>query len=76
MKRKLKAVASEALELDARSRAALAKQLLESLDDLSDEENERLWAEEAERRFTEFKKGNTKAANGPQVLARARSRTR
>jgi hypothetical protein len=76
MKRKLKAVASEALELDARSRAALAKQLLESLDDLSDEENERLWAEEAERRLAEFKKGNIKAANGPQVLARARSRQR
>ena len=76
MGRKLKAVASEALELDARSRAALAKQLLDSLEGLSEEENERLWAEEAERRYLAFQKGSTKASNGPQVLARARSRAR
>ena len=44
MARKLKDIASEALELDARSRASLAKRLLDSLEGLSDEENERLWA--------------------------------
>jgi len=41
---------NEALKLAPRDRARLAQRLLQSLEDLSDEENERLWAEEAERR--------------------------
>lgn len=41
-------VEAEALKLDPRAR--LAKKLLESLETLSDEENERLWAEAADRR--------------------------
>lgn len=76
MGRKLKDVASEALALDPRSRASLAKQLLDSLDNLSDEESERLWTEEAERRYAEYKNGDTKAVRGSNVLARARARNR
>jgi hypothetical protein len=38
----------EALKLAPRDRARLAERLLQSLENLSDEENERLWAEEAE----------------------------
>ena len=41
---------NEELKLAPRDRARLAQRLLQSLEDLSDEENERLWAEEAERR--------------------------
>lgn len=74
MARKLRDIASEALKLNAKSRASLAKQLLESLEGLSDEENERLWAEEGERRYSEYKKGNIKAVNGSEVFARARAR--
>jgi putative addiction module component len=40
----------EALKLAPRDRARLAERLLQSLETLSDEENARLWAEEAERR--------------------------
>lgn len=40
----------EALKLAPRERARLAEKLLESLETLSDEENTRLWAEEAQRR--------------------------
>ena len=40
----------EALKLSARDRARLAERLLQSLETLSDEENAKLWAEEAERR--------------------------
>jgi hypothetical protein len=40
---------AEALKLVLRERARLAERLL-SLENLSDEENARLWAEEAERR--------------------------
>ena len=43
-------IEAEALKLDSPARARLAKKLLESLEMLSDEENERLWAEEADRR--------------------------
>src|SRR6266704_6114228 len=47
MNRKLEEIAAEALQLTVEARAALAKHLLESLDDISPEENERLWVEEA-----------------------------
>ena len=43
-------VEAEALKLDASARARLATRLLASLEALSDDENLRLWAEEAERR--------------------------
>ena len=41
---------AEVLKLEPRARARLAERLLDSLDRLSDEENEQLWSEEAERR--------------------------
>ena len=41
---------AEALKLKPEARARLAERLLDSLEDLSDEENARVWAEEAERR--------------------------
>ena len=40
----------EALKLAPHARARLAEKLLLSLENLSDEENARLWAEEAQRR--------------------------
>ena len=43
-------IVTEALKLHPRSRAQLAGTLLESLDELTDEQNEEIWAEEAARR--------------------------
>jgi putative addiction module component (TIGR02574 family) len=40
----------EALKLTPQERARLAEKLLESLENLSEDENAKLWAEEAERR--------------------------
>ena len=40
----------QALKLGPRDRARLAGRLLESLENLTEEENAQLWAEEAERR--------------------------
>ena len=40
----------EALKLAPRERARLAEKLLESLENLSEDENAKLWAEEAKRR--------------------------
>jgi hypothetical protein len=45
---------AKALKLDSRDRARLAAKLLESLEELSEEENERLWVEEAMRRDAEM----------------------
>lgn len=47
-------IEAQALKLAPKARARLAGKLLESLEDLSDEENEQLWAEEAERRDAEL----------------------
>ncbi|MGV8082425.1 MAG: addiction module protein [Coriobacteriia bacterium] len=47
----------QALSLDAPSRADIARELLVSLDDLSEAEVERLWLEEAARRYREMASG-------------------
>jgi hypothetical protein len=47
---KLTDLESEVLKLDPPTRAWLAEVLLRSLDDLSEEEVEALWLDEAERR--------------------------
>ena len=74
MARKLKDVTSAALELPIVERAELANQLLASLDGISEEENEQLWLEEAERRYSEYKAGNVKAVPAEEVFARLQSR--
>ena len=76
MSRSLKDIAAEALELPLTARAELASQLLDSLDDLSEEENDQLWAEEAERRYAEYKAGTIEAVPAEEVFARLRSRKR
>ena len=67
---------SQLMQLEPHARAALAKTLLASLDDLSDDEYERLWAEEAEARYADFLAGRTSAVDGDDVFARARARLR
>jgi len=61
---------SEAMKLDPKARARLAGKLLESLESLSDEENEQLWAEEARRRDSDADAGRT----ADEVLRDARDR--
>jgi putative addiction module component (TIGR02574 family) len=65
-----------ALKLDLRDRAELAHELLRSLDELSPEEIERLWLDEAERRLRELEEGRVQPIPGEQVLAEARARLR
>jgi putative addiction module component (TIGR02574 family) len=48
-------VLKSALSLTVEERATLAERLLLSLDELSEDEAERLWAEEAERRLHEYR---------------------
>ena len=62
----------EALKLPPQDRAKLAEKLLESLESLSDDENERLWAEEAARRDSAWEPAAGRP--GVSVLRDARSR--
>jgi len=64
---------NEVLRLNPESRAYLAKELLNSLDTMSDVEIERLWIDEAVRRDDELDKGLAQAYPARETLARARA---
>lgn len=64
-------VLRNALILDVRDRAALAERLLASLEELGEEEAERLWAEEAQRRLEEYRAGRAKAVRAEDVHKKA-----
>ena len=63
----------EALQLDPSTRAGLARDLLVSLDDLSEAEVERLWLEEAVRRDEEMASGRVQPIPMDEVFAELRS---
>ena len=65
---------AEALKLPAAERARLAERLLESLDALSEEENERLWIEEAARRDAELDADPSRGRPAADVFRDARAR--
>lgn len=67
-------VLNDALSLPPRSRAKLAEKLLESLDDPSQNEMDRLWAEEAEERIDAYERGELKAVPGKEVFRGLRPR--
>lgn len=67
-------IEAQALRLDPKARARLAGKLLESLEDLSKEENAQLWAEEAQRRDTELDSDPGAGRPATDVLRDARSR--
>jgi putative addiction module component (TIGR02574 family) len=67
-------VLSDALSLPPRSRAKLAEQLLESLDDPKQKEIDRFWADEVEDRIDAYEKGKLKAIPGQEVFRRLRPR--
>jgi putative addiction module component (TIGR02574 family) len=64
-------VLQEALRLDVRDRAALAQELLASLEAVSEQEAERLWAEEAQRRLEEYRAGRAEAVTAKEVARKA-----
>jgi putative addiction module component (TIGR02574 family) len=65
----------EALSLPQPARALLAQELLESLEENTDQrEIDALWAAEAERRLDEIKSGKVKCIPGEVVMRRVRNR--
>jgi len=69
----IKEIEAAVLKLGPKDRARLAGRLLESLEDLSDEENETIWAQEAERRDQGWGSSDRRRS-AKTVLARARTR--
>lgn len=67
-------VTDEALSLPADARLGLVEKLLSSLNLPIDEDIERLWAEEAERRVAQIDAGEAKLVPGEEVFAKIRSK--
>lgn len=64
-------VLKNALSLEVRDRATLAERLLASLEEITEEEADHLWAEEAERRLKEYRAGRAQAVQADEVHAKA-----
>jgi hypothetical protein len=64
----------EALQLDPADRAAIAHELLNSLETLSEAEIEQLWLDEALRRNAEIEAGVAHTIPADEAIARARAR--
>lgn len=64
-------VLKSALSLPVDDRAALAEKLLASLDDLDEQEAERLWAREAQRRLEEYRSGRAVAVDARDIAKKA-----
>ena len=67
-------IEAEALRLNPSDRARLAERLLDSLETLSDEENARLWADEAERRGRAWDADGHAGRAAPEVFRDIRAR--
>tara|TARA_B100001013_G_C24469745_1_gene386947 strand:+ start:151 stop:426 length:276 start_codon:yes stop_codon:yes gene_type:complete len=63
-----------ALSMSPGDRAMLADQLLDSLDAPNQEEIDRLWAEEAEKRVKEIDEGKVQPISGEEVMKELRNR--
>ena len=57
----------EALKLPRKARAALASSLIDSLDDVEDEDAEAAWQKEIARRLEELDAGKTKSVPWSEV---------
>ncbi|MCX5645233.1 MAG: addiction module protein [Phycisphaerae bacterium] len=66
----------KAMLLPPQQRAELAERLIASLDRLDDAEYERLWIEEAARRYEEYQKGNISSRSAEEVFRNARNEIR
>jgi hypothetical protein len=70
----IREIETAALNLGVSARATLAHKLLRSLDDLSEEEIERLWVDEALRRNAELDAGIAKTRDAEEVFRDALAR--
>lgn len=64
---------NEAMKLDPKGRAQLAKDLLDSLEKLPEPEIEQLWIEEAIRRNAEIENGTVELRSAEEVMKELRA---
>jgi hypothetical protein len=69
----LTSLKNEAMKLAPAGRVQLAKELLNSLEQLSKPEMEQLWVEEATRRNTEIENGTVELRTAEDVMKEARA---
>jgi hypothetical protein len=69
-------IEKQLMKLDVASRAKIAARLLHSLDELSDAENETLWAKEAQLRHDTLASGKAKSRSASTVFKNAHARLR
>ena len=72
----IKEIEAVVLSLVPKDRARLAEKLLESLEDLTDEENQIIWAKEAEIREENWSQPTKSSRNIRSVLKNIRSSIR
>ena len=72
----IKDIEAAVLKLVPKDRARLAGKLLESLEDLSDKENEIIWTQEAERRDATWNSSANRSKSAKDILRRARTKLR
>jgi len=64
---------NEVMKLNPKARAQLAKELLDSLEKMSEPEIEQLWIEEATRRNAEIENGTVELRSAEDVMKEARA---
>lgn len=69
----LKSLESEALGLSSQDRASLALDLIESLEELTPAEVDRLWTQETQRRVAQIDTGAVELVSADVVQAKARA---
>ena len=65
---------NELLKLSDPEKKQLLRRLIADLDEGRDESAERVWLEEAQRRYQELKDGEVQAVPAKETIARARER--
>jgi len=68
-------LAKQARALSREEKERLVRALIEDLDSCSEDEIERLWVEEARRRYDAYLRGEVEAIPGEQVMARLLDRS-
>jgi putative addiction module component (TIGR02574 family) len=63
---------TQVMQLSLKERAEMARDLLESLDNITEAEREELWLEEVGRRIESVQKGETKLIPIEEALNRAK----
>lgn len=70
----IETVEAEALTLPVTQRAVLAQHLLASLDDIDEQENERQWLDEANRRYNAYKSDGLASRDAFEAIAEMRGK--